>query len=381
MRLMLIFHGRFPGEKAGSLFAAKSAEAFADAGLDVVVLVPRRWDRVRKTPFEYWGIRQNFAVRYLPVVDFYSVPILRIVAFPVCLATFTLSVFSYLLFHRESRELVYSNEMIPLLFASFVARKTVLEVHDYPGAFPALWRLTFSRASLMIATNSWKAKALEKEFAVPRGRILVEQNAVDLEQFSPAMSRAAARAKLGLPESAKIVLYTGHLYDWKGADTLARAAALLPSAEFYFVGGTKEDIDAFKKNYGSVPNIRIIGFRPYQEIPLWQRAADVLVFPNSGKERISERYTSPMKLFEYMASGTPIVASDLPSVREIVGRDAVRFATPDDPASFADAMREVFSKQDETQVRAARARELVKNHSWRARAARILRAIEAASKA
>ena len=64
--------------------------------------------------------------------------------------------------------------------------------------------------------------------------------------------------------------------------------------------------------------VRLVGYVPPGEVPLWLAAADVLALPNSAGEAISARYTSPLKLFEYMAAGRGIVASDLPSLREVL---------------------------------------------------------------
>ncbi len=82
----------------------------------------------------------------------------------------------------------------------------------------------------------------------------------------------------------------------------------------------------FKNKYSNTRNVKIVGSKLHKEIPLYLKSADVLGIPNTAKENISRLYTSPMKLFEYMASGTPIVASDLPSLREVLnGSNSVLF--------------------------------------------------------
>src|SRR3989338_7168842 len=82
-----------------------------------------------------------------------------------------------------------------------------------------------------------------------------------------------------------------------------------------FVGGTEKDrakVKVKSEKLKNKDNVKIIEHRPHDEIPFWLRAADILVLPNTAIEDISKYYTSPMKLFEYMASGRPIVPSDLP---------------------------------------------------------------------
>jgi len=168
-------------------------------------------------------------------------------------------------------------------------------------------------------------------------------------------------------------LYTGHLYSWKGADTLAEAARLLPKdIKIYFVGGTENDILSFKKKYEGVENIRILGKKPHHEMPLYMRAADVLMIPNSAKEDISRLYTSPMKLFEYMASGTPIISSDLPSLREVLNESNAFFFVADDPENLAERIISVIEHYSNAQEKSSKALVEVYRYSWKKRAADIL---------
>ena len=97
-----------------------------------------------------------------------------------------------------------------------------------------------------------------------------------------------------------------------------------------FCGGVPNMIliNSEKKAKGS-ENILVLGHKPHKTMPVFLKAADVLVLPNSAKEEISRSYTSPLKLFEYMASGRPIVASDLPSIREVLNENNSLLVSPD----------------------------------------------------
>src|SRR5262249_46193853 len=148
-----------------------------------------------------------------------------------------------------------------------------------------------------------------------------------------------ARKRLGLSTDLRMVVYTGHLYSWKGVDTLAEAARLLSDdIRIFVVGGTPDDIRNFRQICTGVANLSIVGHRNHAQVPIWQKSADVLVLPNTARENISKYYTSPMKLFEYMASGRPIVATDLPSIMEILNRDMAFICKPDDAAAMAAAI-------------------------------------------
>jgi len=368
-RMFLVFHGRYPGEKAAALFAAKSAESFAAIGLEVTLLVPRRIGREKGDPYSFFGVNEAFKVTYLPVIDLLWLPFGKGISFVLSFTSFSLSTLVYLLLYARKDAIVYSNESLPILLASFVFPETCYEVHDFPERHIWLYRALFGRVKRIVATNEWKRSELTSHWKIPSGNILVEPNAVDVQQFANAPEREEARRRLGVSAEISMVAYTGHLYSWKGVDTLAEAARLMPDTAFYLVGGTDEDVARKKKEWADIKNVHLVGFRPHEEVPLWQRAADVLVLPNTAKEEISTHYTSPMKLFEYMASRTPIVASDLPSVREIAEGCAI-LCHPDDSSDLRGKIEEVLGGRGSSQ--AEKAGEWVKEHTWGKRAKRII---------
>ena len=107
-------------------------------------------------------------------------------------------------------------------------------------------------------------------------------------------------------------------------------------------------------------------------VPLLQQAADVLVVPNSAKFDISRLYTSPLKLFTSMTSGVPIVASDLPSLREIVDERTAIFFSPDSSDSLRSAILKIKNDKELAQTIAKNATIEVQKYSWINRAQKIL---------
>jgi glycosyltransferase involved in cell wall biosynthesis len=102
-------------------------------------------------------------------------------------------------------------------------------------------------------------------------------------------------------------------------------------------------------------------------------AADVLALPNSGRAAVSRYYTSPLKLFEYMAAERPIIASDLPALREIIANEETALLVPpDDASALAAAVERLRADPALARRLAANARSAVGAHTWERRAARIL---------
>ena len=242
----------------------------------------------------------------------------------------------------------------------------------------AVWwhKLMLRRVSHIISITSAMKNVLV-ELGYPEKNILIAPDAVDLSLFNTTIGKEEARRRLGLPREEKIVVYTGDLDEpWKGVGTLYEAAKQLGSGYLFLVVGSKpHHIEYFRASHPDLPQFKLIGHKPHREIPLYIRSADVVVLPNSGKTEISKISTSPMKLFEYMASDVPIVASDLPSVREIVDEGSARLVEPDSSESLAQGIKEALQYPEEAAARARRARLAVESHTWEKRAAAILESI------
>lgn len=373
-KLFLIFHGRFPSDKAASLFAAKSAEAFAEKGMDVILIAPRRLGRERGDVYAYYGVKKNFRTVFLPVIDIGTVRFLHHSRFLISFFSFSLASFIYLIFKASQEDIVYSNESLPLFLASFIYSKTFYEMHDFPESKLRLFRIFIKRMRWVLIHNQWKADRAKELLFLDSKKIICEPNAVDIGEFDISATKEEARDQLQLPRDKKIIAYTGHLYSWKGVDVLAQAAHQLPEDYLIvFVGGTSEDENKFRKRYGNNPKIKIVGFRPHAEISLWQKAADVLVLPNTAKENISKYYTSPMKLFEYAASSRPIVASRIPSITELVDEQEVFLVEPDNVQALAEGIQRVCEDEKLALSLSRAAYAWVSEHTWQKRAERILR--------
>lgn len=371
--LFLIFHGRYPSNRAASLFAAKSAEAFAHEGVETILIVPRRLGRGTEDPYEYYSVERNFRIIYLPVIDIGTRGVFGLLRFWLSFLTFSFTTFLYLLWKTKRTDTIYSNEWMPLLFASVAFQNTFYEMHDFPESKFRMFGWFLRRIRYILVHNRWKLEQLRHLYDASVPKAICEPNAVDLSVFDLPITKEEARRKLGLSAEGKLVVYTGHLYAWKGVDSLLAAGALLPEDyTIAFVGGTSEDIERFRNAAAGKRNIKIVGHRPHNEIPLWQKAADVLVLPNTAKKKIAAYYTSPMKLFEYMASKRPIVASRLPSILELVDDSSAYLVKPDDAHALAASITDALSHRGKAERLALSAYERVREHTWDKRARRIL---------
>jgi glycosyltransferase involved in cell wall biosynthesis len=372
-KIYIIFHGRYPSEKAASLFAAKSAESFATQGYDVTLLVPRRLGREKGNPYEYYAVENNFRIVFLPCLDVYGLISGFGIAFILSYISFSVSCLLYLFTTSRWGDIVYSNELLPAFFTTFLRLVVFYEMHDFPESKITIFNMMVNRMNGAVIHNEWKVKKFFEICPQWKKGVLMERNAVDVSAFSLGISQTEARRRLGIDFVGPLVVYTGHLYGWKGVSVLAEAATMLPdSFQVAFVGGTEIDVATMRSRFSQDARINIVGHRPHAEIPLWQQAASVLVLPNSAKENISKYYTSPMKLFEYMASGRPIIASDIPSIAEILNKTNSFLIEADNPVAIRDAIIAVIHDAKDGGLRSNKALLDVQRYSWSGRAKRIL---------
>ncbi|MBI4088138.1 glycosyltransferase [Candidatus Kaiserbacteria bacterium] len=360
--LLYVANVRLPTDNAHGVQIMKTCEALAEEGLAVTLIHPWRINKHKGDPFAVYRVKRNFRLITVPSLD---TLMLGRTGFWFQNVTFGLTVVAYLLFRRF--DVVYSRDEFPLFLASFVAKRCVWESHT--GRLnPLIARLLRRIKGLVVISKGLQDLYVERGF--PHDRIVVAPDGVSLEDFAHPQSKEESRRRLGLPPDTRVALYIGKLDGWKGVETFCTASEYLPDIPCAVIGGEPEEIQALSAKY---PKVRFLGWRPYGELADNQAAADVLVLPNTGRDEISVRFTSPLKLFTYMASGRPIVCSDLPSLREILDDTSAFWFKPDDAKDCACAISEVFTHKEEAAARARSACALVERFSWSARARTIHR--------
>lgn len=382
MNIFYIANIRLPTEKAHGLQIMKMCESFSSQQLrlrqgfggqaatsnqrfEVELIVPKRLNPIKQDPFKYYGVKENFKITRLPVLD-----LVRLGRLGFLLESLIFSkVAAIYLFFKKADVIYYGRDELPLYFLSFFKKNIFWEAHQ--GRMNITIKRLLKKAAGVITIS----EGLKNFYQTNREDILVSPDAVDFDEFNIPLSREECRQKLNkyLPPDKKIVLYVGHLYEWKGIYTLLEASHVLEDyASFVFLGGTEKDSTIFRSGIKDLKYVQWVPHQPHQDIPKWLKAADILILPNSAVEEISRLFTSPLKLFEYLASGTPIIASDLPSIREIVSENEVLFFRPDDAEDLRDKIKYAFEHEDEMLTKADSAKQLAQKYTWSKRAENIL---------
>ncbi len=234
--------------------------------------------------------------------------------------------------------------------------------------------LAIRRADRVVSLTEGFRTWLDRVGLKPLAQTATIPDAYDAARWYPR-DRAAARATCGLPQEAFVVTYAGLTWAYRGLDRLARAFAVLhraePNSVLALVGGREREraeLAALAAELGIADAVRLPGQRPQDEVVAWVAAADALVVPGM----INGLNASPLKMFEYAAMARPIVAADMPAIREILGDDGARYFASGEVAALGAALRAILRDPEDAAAMAARAQTRVAAFTYQARAATIL---------
>ena len=381
MQLSFIANVRMPTEKAHGVAIAKMCEAFVDVGLEVELLVPKRMGIIDKDPFVYYNVKELFKIKYLPCIDLLSsrwVP--KSIAFLIESITFSSSIKQYFTANRP--DIIYSrDEFVLRRLAGGQNLRLFWELHAVPKKWWFYKNMAVPVSGFVVLTGAMKK--MLKDRGIDEEKIFVAPDAVDLKSFEIDKSKEELRKELGLPINLKLVTYVGQLETMdkeKGVKDLLSAfravQAAYPASALCLVGGPKKMIETYRKESEKLGLTKTI-FVDYIEpkmVPAYELASDILVMPFPWSEHYAY-FMSPLKMFEYMASGRSIVATDLPSIREILDEGTAVIVKPGDSEDLARGILKLLRDEEAAAYLAANARATVKNYSWEERAKKILKFI------
>lgn len=360
MKIIYIVNTRIPTEKAHGYQISRVCSGLAKKNNEVELWLPYRNLETDKSIFDYYNLPVNFTVKKIGFFDFFRFERLLTSKITFLLQSFYFSSVVFLEKVSLSKDtiIITRNPEIVWLFGDHF--KVFYNAHNWPKKSNLL--IWFVKNSTGIICNSKGTESRFKQLGFKNTISL--PNGVDLEDFNFVCDKDNLRQELGLPIKDKIIMYTGHLYDWKGVDVLIEAACINnnPVIKFVIVGGTKGDVEKygqiiFKKN---LSNVILVGHVQKKIIPKYLKSADFLILPNIPINEESEKYTSPIKLFEYMASGIPIIASRLPSITEVLNKDNSILIEAGDPV----AINEVVNSGKDFVNIAQNAKRDVLNYTW-----------------
>ncbi len=372
-KLFYVLPVRFPTTKAYGYQVAKMCEAFARVGIKVEIIAPYPGREV--DVFSFYGIDRIFTVNFLKVPDLVGrFGWLGRLAYYLQLLFFIKSLFNVRI--TSSDIVLTRSPWIAYICKKNKKAKVWLSAHGLLGPVSSFFLsrkiklLDGIICNSMSTANFYKSLGSINVISVPNG--------VDFSLYEKInLTKSEIRKKYNLPSDKYIIIYVGHFYKWKGIDTILQCADLMRDDDrymFVLVGGDNSSI-GYYKNYiddNKLFNVRLLGYRPPKQIPEILKMADLLVLPNLPITEESIYFTSPLKMFEYMASKRPIVASDLPSIREVLNENNCLFFRPGSASSLRRSIIKISTSPTLSRMLSEKAYDDVKEYTWDNRVKKIL---------
>lgn len=357
---------------ASAIHIMKMCQAMMRLGVETELLIPS--NRNRTQLFEYYGVESEFKITSFP---YFSNTSLRNIIHGF-LAAF------YIKFFRSNRYdvVVTRNIVFTYLATKFFHIPTVYDAHHPLVKGGSFLFNSFKNSKYLrrFSTNSTGLSEIYLDQGLPKDKLVVAHNGVELERFQDAPSKLQCRENLGLPLDKKIVCYAGNIYEGRGIEQLIEVAQKLNDILFLIVGGLDEDVDRYRSIAQSkgAQNLELVGFVPHKNVPLYLLASDILVMPYTSKMTIkggtkAEQFTSPIKLFEYMAAARPIIATSIVSVKEVLEDELNSILVPPDSAdAICEGLEKVLSDDNLSERIAAKAGDEINQYTWEERAKKLL---------
>ncbi len=377
-------------ERANAIQIIHTCHALANKGVKVYLLVRKMDNRTTEECLEFYGLKShtNLHIIRLPVLNIHGHFIWNYSFYLLCfLSIFCLSVFKNIrkIYLREigvARYLLMIKSLLrcELLYETHTIQsmeQKEIEKLLFDGITPDKNRLdkilkketkVLTNVDKLIAISESLKSAIRKHLSVSRRITTIPDGAL----ISDVRERVFSK-KL----NNRNIIYVGQLYLWKGVDILIKALKKIPDATLTIVGGLsyENDICRLKKlaeEIGVKSRVQFKGFVPHRYIKKHLMAADVGIIPLTDNV-MSRYFTSPLKMFEYMSAGIPIVASDLPTIKEVLtDHENAVLVKPGDTKNLALGIEGLLNDQEFANKLSRKAYEDVKQYSWDMRAERII---------
>jgi len=350
----------------------KMCSAFAHNSHIVTLFAPSVTEEnnaILQTPYEFYDVAENFKI-------------IRVLKPDIPFGGYYYALMVLLKLFRMKIDLIFSRNLLISLLASFRNVPQMLELHQPITNGSRLQRKWFNSfiqkkifKRLIVITKPLK-EIFSQEYQVPLKQIIVASDGADL---SPNIAIGGQQKHKQLQ-----VGYLGHLYEGRGVELILDLAQKCPWADFHIVGGTEDDIIRVRGIAENILNVIIHGFITPAKASLFRLEMDVLLAPYQRKVGLAtgslttEKWMSPLKVFEYMAAGKAMISSDIEVLREVLdsGRNCL-LCPPEDLSSWVNALTEL--NEDETlRMRLAESAltDIKFRYSWKVRAGRILQELD-----
>lgn len=363
LKIAYLSNSIIPSRYANSVHVMKMCQAFAHNGHDVTLFARRGslWDG---DDYQYYGVLRCFQLQKLWRPR-------RMFPWKVRVGIYTWQLRRCIKNWQVKPDLLYGRDTNAFLALLDLGIPMVYEAHYAPApdkrrVYEKIFGSSYFKR-LVVISEIYRRAILCQFPQLPPEKTLVATDAADI----PRVSDEPLVPWPGRPGCLQVG-YVGHLYPKKGMEIITQLAPHLTDMDFHIVGGMPKDI-AYWRRRCQVPNVHFHGFVNQTELGRYYAHFDVVLAPYNGVDA-AKAGASPLKLFEYMAYRKPILASDLPMIREVLcHRENALLVPSDQIAAWVEALR-VLAGDPSLRVKLATTayQNFVENYTWTKRAQRVL---------
>lgn len=311
MKIAVISNSASPSKNASSLQTAKMCEALGELGHEIKLILPNTG--YKKNFYKFYNIKKKFKILR---IKFFK-------KFPIGLNYYLYALTSIYYSKYKKQDLIITRNFFVSFVLCVLNKSHIIEIHDDISIEGRVVRFLIkylkflnknSVYKLITTTNSLKKKYVN-DYYVDRNKIQVLHNASSLvESYESYKKFKKKKLKIG---------YFGSLYNSRGIKKIVELSKLDRKNNYYVFGGEVKDISNLKKKY-NYTNLFFNKYLPYSKIKNELRKIDICILPYSNKITVSgdvgdiSKYTSPLKIFDYMKTGKLIICSNLQVIREVL---------------------------------------------------------------
>ncbi len=369
MRIFYLADSFLPSKRANAVNIVKMCEAFVQLGHEVELIIPTHSDGDQtQAIFDTYDVQFPFEIHFIPVPRL-----------PGTLYLFALKASAYVLRKKSPQPtFYYGRSTTTLALIGWFIRPVGIDVHGTIWRKNIVRRLLFrslatGKSTRVISFNTSPLKALFREFygaVMNKGiRLIALANGATEIEDPPLfpLKGSATKLKAG---------YVGSFFPGRGIDLLVEMARRLPDVEFHLAGGTAADL--MKQGLQSnLPNIFCYGHIAHRLTAGFRKGCDVLLAPYQENVRVSSgentiAYMSPIKIFEYMTSGKPIVCSDFPVLRGVLNSENALLVDAQDLTVWSNAIESLRDPELRKRLGQKALLDFRQRHTWGIRAEKLL---------
>lgn len=370
MKIVYLSNSLIPSQSANSVHVMKMANALYELGHEVILIGMKNSAQSEEEIKEIYGVNKNVTlklikskkIRYIKnIFNGKESSILALENKPDLIIGRSQEAFYFLAnsgipYDFESHEPVFNPQykLNGLFFKRLMLRK-ILSSKDIRG----------------FVLISEKLKKLYDFRSFPDLKVIVAHDGADIVNFDEKQELQGISDKLK-------VGYIGKFHKGRGLNIVLNVAQKLSEIEFHLLGGSRDDLNNFYHDIQISNNIYFYNYINPADVYKYRNSFDILIAPYQNEENIgaginTTNYMSPIKIFEYMASKKPIVASDFKVLREILNKKNAILVPPDNVDAWINAIKRLENDQLREKLANQAYLELKEKYTWKKRAERILK--------